>query len=171
METQETTQPCPYCGEQIKVGAKKCRYCNEWLEEPPIGYLASKEQSSSSGNSAQKNEQGNSELNKKSKSQTTKKTSTSPQNQIVTVQYQAPKQNEVGIVGFILAILSLFVSWTPVVNWIAWFLGALLSFIGLFYRPRGLAIAGFLISLIDVIIIVAIVGTVAGALSSLSSIF
>ncbi len=32
---QQDTIPCPYCGEQIKVGAKKCRYCGEWLDREP----------------------------------------------------------------------------------------------------------------------------------------
>lgn len=167
METQETTQFCPCCGEQIKIGAKKCRYCNEWLEEPPIGYLASKEQTSSSGNSAHNKEQNNTELDKPPKRQTTKKTTTTPQNQTITVQYKAPERNGVGTAGFIFALLSMCFSWLPGVNWVVWFLGALFSFIGLFFRPRGLAIAGFLISIIDVIIILAVVGAAVGVLSSI----
>ena len=29
----KTTQPCPYCGEQININAVKCRFCGEYLEE------------------------------------------------------------------------------------------------------------------------------------------
>jgi hypothetical protein len=66
------------------------------------------------------------------------------------------KSNGIGVAGFILALLGLCLSWTPVVGWIIWFLGALFSIIGLFKKPRGFAIAGFIISFIDLIILIAL---------------
>ncbi|MDR2409556.1 MAG: hypothetical protein LBE13_15805 [Bacteroidales bacterium] len=57
----------------------------------------------------------------------------------------------IGITGFVLALIALSISWMPVVGWILGILGLVFSFIGLFKRPRGFAIAGFVISLIDLV--------------------
>jgi len=35
------TKNCPYCGEEILAGAKKCKHCGEWLEEEPKPRLES----------------------------------------------------------------------------------------------------------------------------------
>ena len=157
MESQNTSHPCPYCGEQIKVGAKKCRYCNEWLEEPPTGYIDSdwKEKSS------HRTEQSGQTRQPRSVSTPTS------QNSNVTVNYEVPSTNGVGTAGFILSLISLFLSWVPGVGWLMWFIGMFLSFIGIFKKPRGLAIVGFIISFIDVIILVSVVGAGVGILDSI----
>ena len=83
-------------------------------------------------------------------------------NNTTTVVVNGSKSNGMGTAGFILALLALLVSWVPVLDIIVWFLGALFSFIGLFKAPRGLAIAGFIISFIGIIILVTVFGTLVG---------
>lgn len=73
------------------------------------------------------------------------------------------KGNGLGTAGFVLALLGLLVSWAPVAGWIVWLLGAVLSVAGLRRTPRGLAIAGTVLSFIDVIILVSVAGMI-GAL-------
>lgn len=77
------------------------------------------------------------------------------------------QSNGIGTAGFILALLSLTLIWIPIINIIIWALGLLFSFIGLFKRPRGLAIAGFIISSIGIIIMIVFF---AGALAFLGSV-
>lgn len=77
------------------------------------------------------------------------------------------KKNGIGTAGFILAILGLVFSWVPVLDYILWFLGALFSFIGVFRKPRGLSIAGLIISFIGIILIIIILGGAAAALSTM----
>lgn len=86
--------------------------------------------------------------------------------QTIVIQQQPTRQsNGTGTAGFVLALISLILSWVPGVGWVVWFLGFLLSFIGMFKSPRGLAITGFIISIIDLIILVAFVGSLAGIAS------
>ena len=77
--------------------------------------------------------------------------------------------NGMGLAGFVLALLALIFSWTPFLGWIIWFFGAFFSFIGLFKRPKGFAVAGCLISLIDLIVLIVIIGGLAVFLGSLST--
>lgn len=68
--------------------------------------------------------------------------------------YQRPRNNGLGIAGFVLALCAWIFSWVPVVNLLTWILGLVFSFIGMFKAPRGLAIAGFVISVIGIVILV-----------------
>lgn len=82
-------------------------------------------------------------------------------NQTIIIQQPSRQSNGAGTAGFILSLISLVLSWVPGVGWIVWFLGFLLSFIGMFKTPKGLAIAGFIISIIDLIILLVFVGALA----------
>ena len=87
-----------------------------------------------------------------------------PQQQVVVIQNQS---NGCGTAGFVLALLALFFSWVPVAGWILWFLGLVLSFVGLFKSPRGLAITGFILSILDLIVLIVLIGAIGAGLSGL----
>lgn len=68
--------------------------------------------------------------------------------QTILVREQCYKSNGLGTAGFITSLLGLLLSWVPVLGWILWLVGTLLSLIGVFKNPRGLAITGLILSLI-----------------------
>ena len=79
--------------------------------------------------------------------------------QSIVVNIDKERSNSLGTAGFVLSLIAVVFCWIPVVDFLLWFLGALFSFIGLFKSPRGLAIAGFIISFIGLIIVIAFVGS------------
>ena len=108
----------------------------------------------------------------------TRPTTVSPQETQIQPQYpnnpqlsvinniQQSKSNGLGTAGFVLALISFLFCWVPGVNWVVWFLGAIFSIIGCFKEPRGLAIAGTIISFIDIIVLISIIGAIAGTASA-----
>ena len=78
--------------------------------------------------------------------------------QTIIVQHEGPKKTGLGTAGFVLALVGLIFSWVPVLGWLCWLLGLIFSFIGVFKQPRGLAIAGLVISLIALIVLIFAVG-------------
>ena len=70
-----------------------------------------------------------------------------------------------GTAGFVLAIIGLTMCWIPVVGIILSILGFIFSFIGVFRRPRGLAIAGLIISIITIVLIAVLFSVLAQALN------
>ena len=79
----------------------------------------------------------------------------------IIVNQQERKSNGLGTAGFILAVIALFIGWLPFGGWIVWALGLIFSFIGVFKTPRGMAIAGLVISLIVVILLITVFATLA----------
>lgn len=56
--------------------------------------------------------------------------------------------------------------WVPVLGWILWALGLILSFVGvLLKKPKGLAIAGLVVSVVGIILLLFVFATVLSAFS------
>jgi hypothetical protein len=85
-----------------------------------------------------------------------------PQGQTVIINQTEKKSNGVGTAGFVLALIAVFLGWVPVLGWIIWLLGLILSFVGVFKQPKGLAIAGLVISLIGIILLITVFGAILG---------
>ena len=64
------------------------------------------------------------------------------------------KKNGLGVAGFVLALLGLIFCWVPILDWILWLLGLIFSFIGVFKKPKGLAITGLIISAVVLIALI-----------------
>jgi hypothetical protein len=77
---------------------------------------------------------------------------------------QPANTNGLGTAGFVLALVAIFLSWVPILNWILWTLGLILSAVGVFKKPKGLAIAGLVVSLACLILIITLIAAVAAAL-------
>ena len=79
----------------------------------------------------------------------------------VIVNQMEKKSNGLGTAGFVLALCGILFSWIPGFSWVLWALGFISSFVGIFRKPKGLAIAGLVISCLDLIILIALIGVLA----------
>lgn len=87
-----------------------------------------------------------------------------PNHQTIIIREPVRASNGMGTTGFVLALIGFFLSWVPILGWIIWLLGLIFSFVGIFKAPRGLAIAGLVISLIAFIVLIALIGIIAAAI-------
>lgn len=87
--------------------------------------------------------------------------------QTIVVNQQPSNSNGLGVAGFVLALITLFLGWIPVFGWILWLLGLIFSACGLHKAPRGLAIAGLVISLIDLIFLLVVFAALAAAFAAM----
>ncbi len=84
--------------------------------------------------------------------------------QTIIINQQEKQSNGIGIAGFVLALIALFLGWVPILGWIIWALGLIFSFIGVFRKPKGMAIAGLVISLIGIVFLLVVFASVGAAL-------
>lgn len=92
-------------------------------------------------------------------------TSQIPSSTVIVNQAEVKPTNGIGVAGFVLALLALFLGWIPFLGWILWVLGLVFSAIGVFKPPKGLAIAGLVISLLGLILLIVAFGAIGAALS------
>lgn len=80
---------------------------------------------------------------------------------VTTINVQTPQvnKNPLGVAGFVLALIGIFLSWVPVLGWILWVLGGLFSVIGLFKKPKGMAIAGVVLTFFDLILLLFVIAS------------
>lgn len=83
--------------------------------------------------------------------------------QTIIIQQNEKKTNGIGTAGFVLALIAIFLGWIPLLGWLIWILGAIFSFVGVFREPKGLSIAGLVISFIGIIFMIVIFGAILGS--------
>lgn len=62
------------------------------------------------------------------------------------------EKNGLGVAGFVLSLVGLVLCWVPFANFILSGIGFILSLVGVFRRPKGLAIAGIIIAAITLVV-------------------
>lgn len=80
--------------------------------------------------------------------------------QTVIINQKEKETNGIGTAGFVLALVGLFLGWIPFLGWAIWILGLIFSIIGVTKSPKGLSIAGLIISLVGIILLVLVFGAI-----------
>ena len=81
----------------------------------------------------------------------------------IIVNQERRETNGIGTAGFVISIVAIFLGWIPFVGWIIWLLGLVFSFVGIFRNPKGLSIAGLVISLVGIILLLFFFGAILAA--------
>ena len=81
----------------------------------------------------------------------------------IIINQEKREVNGIGTAGFILSLVSIFLGWIPFLGWLIWLLGLIFSFVGIFKKPKGLAIAGLVISLLGIILLLFVFGAIIAA--------
>lgn len=87
--------------------------------------------------------------------------------QTMIVNQATSEKNGIGVAGFVMSITGMILCWVPVLKWLLLTPAFILSFIGMFRKPRVLAVIGTIISLLVIIILIVIKASFWSAISSL----
>lgn len=87
--------------------------------------------------------------------------------QTIIINQEVPQKNGVGIAGFVMSITGLILCWVPIIKWLLLVPAFLLSFIGMFKKPRTLAVIGTIISALVILVIVIIKAAFFSAITSM----
>jgi len=87
--------------------------------------------------------------------------------QTIINRQEAAQKNGIGIAGFVMSITGLILCWVPIIKWLLLVPAFLLSFIGMFKKPRALAIIGTIISGLVILIIVIIKASIVNAFTTM----
>lgn len=68
------------------------------------------------------------------------------------------ERNPVGTAGFWFSLLAALLCWVPVLGSVLWIVGAACSIVGIFGRPKGMAVVGLIISFFDVLLTILVFG-------------
>lgn len=82
--------------------------------------------------------------------------------QQIIINQSEKKSNGVGTAGFVLALIGFLFGWIPLIGFflggVFWLLGLILSFVGVFKKPKGLAITGLILSFGNLLILIFVTG-------------
>lgn len=154
---------CKYCGKPLQKDAAFCSSCGRLQSNVPVQQLRRPVAQ------VQTNFTSPYMVGGYQHPQPTMSNNTS--NSTTTVVVEGNRSNGLGTAGFIIALLGLVFCWVPFVDFILWFLGFLFSFIGMFKSPRGLAIAGFILSFVVIIAIISVMGSIASIMAGIAAAF
>lgn len=87
--------------------------------------------------------------------------------QNIIFKQEVLQKNGVGIAGFVISITGLILCWVPILKWLLLVPAFLLSFIGMFKKPRTLAVIGTIISGLVILIIMIIKASFVNAIMSI----
>lgn len=85
-----------------------------------------------------------------SKSKEVQPSITGGQQPIIIQQSQTSKTNSKGVIGFVCSLLTMILCWIPLLGILLGIISFIFSILGLSKEPKGLAIAGLIISIVAI---------------------